>query len=137
MFTQKMRCHPTPLHLGITVVPFTKWGVDLVDCNPTLTGGHQKIIVVVDYFTKWDEAMPTVKSNGNTVTFFLFNQIITRFNIMSEIVTDHENHFQNEMMEELASKLGFIHGHSSHYYPWENGQVEVINKSLDHFAENC
>jgi transposase InsO family protein len=40
------------------------------------------------------------------------------------------SHFQNKMMEELASKLGFRHGHSSTYYPHENGQVEAVNKSL-------
>jgi transposase InsO family protein len=50
--------------------------------------------------------------------------------IPKEIVTDHGSHFQNEMMTELASKLGFKHDHSSPYYPQENGQVEVVNKSL-------
>jgi transposase InsO family protein len=84
--------------------------------------------VVIDYFTKWAEAMPTIKSDGKTATFFVFNQIITRFGIPSDIVTDHGSHFQNEMMEELAAKLGFKHGHSSPYYPQANGQVE--NKSL-------
>jgi hypothetical protein len=34
------------------------------------------------------------------------------------------------MMVELASKLGFRNDHSSPYYPQENGQVEVVNKSL-------
>jgi hypothetical protein len=130
VFTQKMRSHPTPLHPVITVGPFTKWGVDFIDCNPTSAGGHQHIIMVIDYFTKWVEAMPTIKSNGKTATFFMFNQIIARFGIPSEIVTDHGSHFQNEMMVELASKLGFRHGHSSPYYPQENGQVEAINKSL-------
>jgi hypothetical protein len=51
--------HPTPLHLVITVGPFTKWGVDFVDCNATSVGGHQHIIPAVNYFTKWAEAMPT------------------------------------------------------------------------------
>jgi hypothetical protein len=74
-FTRKMRLHPTPLHPVITVGPFTKWGVDFVDCNPTLAGGNQHIIVVVDYFTKWAEAMPTVKYDRNTTAFFVFNQI--------------------------------------------------------------
>jgi hypothetical protein len=122
--------HPTPLHPVITVGPFTKWGVDFVDCNPTSAGGHQHIIMVIEYFTKWAEAMPTIKSNGKTATFFMFNQIIARFRIPREIVTDHGSHFQNEMMKELASKLGFKHGHSSPYYPQENGQVEAVNKSL-------
>jgi hypothetical protein len=73
--------------------------------------------VVIDYFTKWIKAIPTVKSDGNTGAFFVFNQIIARFIISSEIFTDHGSHFQNEIMEEIASKLGFKHGHSSPYYP--------------------
>jgi hypothetical protein len=118
--------------------PFTKWGVDFVDCNPTSAGGHQHIIVVIDYFTKWVEAMPTMKSDGKTAAFFVFNQIIARFGIPSEIVTDHGSHFQNEMMEELASKMGFRHGHSSPYYPqgkWASRGHQQV--SQDHFAKNC
>jgi hypothetical protein len=74
--------------------------------------------------------MPTIKSNGRTVAFFVFNQIITWFGIPSEIVTDHGSHFQNEMMVEIVSKMGFKHGHSYPYYPQENGKVEALNKSL-------
>ena len=96
-----------------------------MDCNPALAGGHHHIIVAVDYFTKWTEAMPTVKSNGETAAHFVFNQIIPK-----ELVIDHGSHFQNRMMEQLASKLGYKQEHSSSYYPQANGQVEVANKSL-------
>jgi hypothetical protein len=85
-----------------------------MDCNPTSAGGHQHIIMTIDYFTKWAKAMPIVKPDENTTAFFVFNQIITRFIITSEIIIDHGSHFQNKMMEEIASKLGFKHGHSSH-----------------------
>ena len=34
-------------------------------------------------------------------------------------------------MEELDSKLGYKQEHSSSYYPQVNGQVEVVNKSLN------
>jgi hypothetical protein len=112
-----MCSHPSPLHPVIIVGPFTKWGVDFVDCNPASTGGHQHIIVAIEYFTKWAEAMPMIKYDGKTATFFVFNQIIAQFGIPRDIVTDHGSHFQNEMMKELASKLGFKHGHSSPYYP--------------------
>ena len=74
--------------------------------------------------------MPIVKSDGKTAVFCVFNQIIAQFGIPNEIVTDHGSHFQNEMMEELAAKLGFKHGNYSSYYPQENGQVEAVNKSL-------
>jgi hypothetical protein len=39
VFTRKMHSHPAPLHPVIIINPFTKWGVDFMDCNPTLAGG--------------------------------------------------------------------------------------------------
>ena len=74
--------------------------------------------------------MPTIKSDGETVVHFVFNEIITQFDIPKELVTDHGRHFQNRMMEELTSKLGYKQEHSSSYYPQVNGQIEVVNKSL-------
>ena len=59
----------------------------------------------MDYFMKWAEALPTVKFDGETVTHFIFNQIITWFGILRELVADHGRNFQNKMMEDLASKL--------------------------------
>jgi hypothetical protein len=56
----------------------------------------------MDYFTKWAKAMPTVKYDGKTTTFFVFNQIIAWLRIPKEIVIDHGSHFQNETMKELA-----------------------------------
>ena len=76
-------------------------------CNPVSSRGHKHIIVVVDYFTKWAEAMPTYKADRETTTFFIFNQIITRFDIPKEIVTDHGSHFQKNMMTKLTIMLGF------------------------------
>ena len=84
--------------------------------------------MVIDYFTKWEEAMPTVKSNAEIAMHFIFNQIITRFGIPKELVTDHGRYFQNKMMEELASKLGYKQEHSSSHYPQANRQVQAMNK---------
>jgi hypothetical protein len=133
IFSRKMRAHPTPMFPVITIGPFTKWGIDYTTCNPPSARGHRYIIVAVDYFTKWVEAMPMFKDDGETATLFLFNQIIARFDIPRGIVTDHGSHFQNQMITELTSKLGLRQEHSSPYYPQENGQVEVVNKTLRPF----
>ena len=69
--------------------------------------GHHHIIVTIDYFTKWAEAMPTIKSDGEMTVHFVFNQIITRFDISKDLVTNHGRHFQNQMMEKLALNLGY------------------------------
>ena len=59
IFSRKMLAHSAPLHPVVSVDPFAKWGIDFTMCNPPSVVGHHYIIVVVDYFTKWAEAMPT------------------------------------------------------------------------------
>jgi hypothetical protein len=115
-----MRAHPTPMFPIIIVGPFTKWGIDYATCNSPSERGHHYIIVAVEYFTKWVEAMPMFKYDGNTTTLFLFNQIIARFDVLREIVTNHGSHFQNKMMFELTSNLGLRKEHLSPYYPQAN-----------------
>jgi transposase InsO family protein len=65
--------------------------------------------------------MPTFKDDGETTSLFLFNQIIARFSVPREIVTDHGSHFQNQMMTELTSNLGLRQENSSPYYLQPNG----------------
>ena len=95
-----------------------------------MAGGHKHIIVAMDYFTKWAEAIPTFKADGETAAFFVFNQIMARFGIPKVIVTDHGSHFQNSMMTELTTMVGFRQEHSYLVYPQENGQFEAFNKTL-------
>lgn len=121
IFSRKMRAHLAPLFPVITVGPFTKWGIDFMTCNPNSAGGHHYIMVVMDYFTKWDEAMPTIHNDGETAAYFVSNQIISCFGITRDLVTNHGSHFHKNMMTELSTMLGFRQEHSSPYYPQANG----------------
>ena len=76
-----MHSHLAPLHPIITIGPYTKWGVDFMDCNLASAGGHHHIIVAIDYFMKWEEDIPTIKHDNEIAMHFIFNQIITQFNI--------------------------------------------------------
>ena len=87
--------HPAPLHLVIAIGPFAKWGIDYMHCKPTSVRGHGYIIIAVDYFTKWDEAMPTYAEDGKNAALFLFNRIISRFGVPQAIMIDHSSYFQN------------------------------------------
>jgi hypothetical protein len=99
-------------------------------CHPHSSGGHGYIIVAIDYFMKWVEAMSTFDNIGKTTTLFIFNHIIARFGVPQAIVIDHVSHFRNFMMSKLTEKLGLRHENSMPYYPQANGQVEAINKVL-------
>ena len=64
-----------------------------MDCNSALAGEHHHIIVPVDYFMKWAEAIPMVKFDGEIAVHFMFNEIITWFSIPKELVIDHGRNF--------------------------------------------
>ena len=97
--------------------------------NPPSSNGHHYIIVVVDYFTKLAEAIPTFDNTTKTAAYFLFNHVITRFSVPKEIVIENGIHFRT-FMDELTTKLLLQKDFSSPYYPHCNGQVEGINKVL-------
>jgi hypothetical protein len=118
---QKNECtHLYPLHPIVSINPFIKWGIDFMQCKTT-SAGRDSYIIVIDYFTKCAESMPTFINDDCTATLFVFNHIIICFGVPQAIVTDHGSHFQNQMMSELYVKLGFLHENSSPYYPQENG----------------
>jgi hypothetical protein len=98
-----------------------KWGIDFMTCHPHSVGGNGYIIVAVDYFTKWVEALPTFDNTGKTATLFIFNHIISLFGAPQDIVIDHSSHFRNFMMSELTENLGLHHEKSTPYYPQANG----------------
>eukprot|EP00253_Pinus_taeda_P028060 PITA_28060 len=127
IFNSKTRRPPTPLQPVVVVGPFAKWGIDFMTCNPTSARGHGYIIVAVDYFTKWAEAMPTLNNSGETTAIFFFNHVVSRLGVPQVIVTDHGSYFRNPMMVELAAKLGLSHDSSTPYYPQANGQTSVRN----------
>jgi len=116
-----MRAPLDPLHLVITVKPFAKWGIDFMTCNHHSARGHTWIIVVVNYFTKWAEAIPTFNNTGKTAALFLFNHVITCFGVSQTIFIDHGSHFRDQIIMELTSTLGLWHENSTPYYPQVNG----------------
>ena len=88
-YNQKIRSHPAPLHPVVSVGPFVKWGIDFMTCHPHSAGGHGYIIVAIDYFTKWVEAIPTFENTRKTTTLFIFNHIIVHFGVprISSLIT--------------------------------------------------
>ena len=48
---------PSLLHNMASPWPFSTWGIDIIGkITPPGQGGHEFILVAIDYFTKWVEA---------------------------------------------------------------------------------
>ncbi|GJU25486.1 reverse transcriptase domain-containing protein [Tanacetum coccineum] len=74
--------------------PFYKWGIDIAGPFPEGPGKVKFLIVAVDYFTKWIEAKPVATITGNQVKKFVWDNIVCRFGLPGEIVSDNGKQFR-------------------------------------------
>jgi hypothetical protein len=62
--------------------PFRGWGMDMIGkINPPSSKGHQYILAIMDYFTKWVEAIPMKSVTSKDVINFIKEYVIHRFGI--------------------------------------------------------
>ncbi|GJX95351.1 reverse transcriptase domain-containing protein [Tanacetum coccineum] len=93
--------------------PFHKWGIDIAGPFPAAAGGLKFLIVAIDYFTKWIEAKAVATITGNQVKRFVWDNIVCRFGLPGEIVSDNGKQFyqgfgmseQIEFSEQESSAL--------------------------------
>ena len=64
-FINKMHAHLAPMYLVITLGTFEKCVAKFMTCPLNLEKDHKYIIVPIDYFTKWVEAMPKFYNDGD------------------------------------------------------------------------
>ncbi|CAJ2637090.1 unnamed protein product [Trifolium pratense] len=119
------------LHSIIKPWPFRGWALDLIgEIKPASSKNQKYIIVGVDYFTKWIEAIPLPNVDQEEVISFIQNHIIYRFGIPETITTDQDSVFTGRKMQEFARQTGFKLLTSTPYYAQANGQVEAANKII-------
>ena len=89
---------PMPLHTMISPWPFFTWGVDIIGkIHPIATNGHEFILRAIDYFTKWVEATSYIVLNSKKVAHFIQTNIIYRYEVFHEIISNNGLHFKGEM----------------------------------------
>lgn len=98
--------------------------------RPTSSKQQKYILVGIDYFTKWIEAVPLTKVDQETVIEFIQTHILFTFGIPETITTDQGSVFIGQKMQEFAVETRFKLNTSTPYYAQANGQVEAANKIL-------
>ena len=131
VFEGKRKLLPLPLRPIATERPFQQWGLDFIgEIHPSSSGQHRWILTATYYFTKWIEAVPCRQANDSTIIQFLENNILARFGCPDKIITDNAAAFRSKKMVNFCHKFHITLGHSTTYYPQENGFAKSSNKSL-------
>ena len=123
-----------PMHPILEVELFDLWGIDFMGPFP---GSYSNlyILLVVDYVSKWVEAIPTRTNDAKVVAQFLRSNIFSRFGTPRTLITDNGTHFCNKVIDKVLQKYGVRHSTSLAYHPQSNGQAEVSNREIKYILE--
>ncbi|XP_073789446.1 protein NYNRIN-like [Danio rerio] len=128
--TSPQRPPPSPLiPLPIIEVPFNRIGMDLIGPLPKSARGHEHILVILDYATRYPEAIPLRKATSSAIAKELF-LLCSRVGIPAEILTDQGTPFMSRLMADLCRLLKVKQIKTSVYHPQTDGLVERFNKTL-------
>ena len=77
--------------------------------------------VVMDYVSKWVEAIPTKINDHQEVLRFLTRCIFARYGCLRAIISDGGSHFNNAHFQAFLKKYGVHHRITTPYHPQANG----------------
>ncbi|RVW61749.1 hypothetical protein CK203_065424 [Vitis vinifera] len=84
------------------------WGIDIIrKISPKSSSGHEFILVVIDYFTKWVEAASYARLTSIRVASFISSHIICRYKVPHESISDRRVHFRAKVDILTRKKLPF------------------------------
>ena len=111
-------------------MPYKRVAIDIVGpIAPPSEAGHQYILTLVNYATRYPEAVPLKKITTEAVAEVL-HDIHSRVSIPEEVLTDQVTQFMSDCMQEV-SRLLSIKGLTSTPYQFIcNGLVERWNRTL-------
>ena len=100
-----------------------------------LSNGYTHILVAIDYFTKWIEAIPTAHADAATSIKMIKDIIFPRFGFPRFLITDGGTHFLKGTFRRILHKYGVTHRVASPYHPQTSGQVELSNREIKSILE--
>ncbi|VFQ73257.1 unnamed protein product [Cuscuta campestris] len=120
----------TYYHPVSNVIPFVRFGMDIIGAFPQAQGRKKYVMVAIDYFTKWVETKAYATITTKQCQRFVWKNIITRFGSPRNIVTDNGPQFRNPGFTKYLEDFGIAHNKASVAYLQGNGQVENANRTI-------
>ena len=123
------RKHEMPLKGILEVELFDVWGIDFMGpfSSPL---GYKYILIMVDYVSKWVEAIPTINNDAKVIKNMLKKIIFPRFGTPRGLISDGGSHFYNHVIEALLKKYGVTHKVATPCHPQKSGQVKISNREI-------
>ncbi|RDX64437.1 putative mitochondrial protein, partial [Mucuna pruriens] len=110
------RRHEMPQQPILFCEVFDVWGIYFMGPFP-ISNGYSYILLVVDYVSRWVEAIDIKTNDAKVVVDFLKSNIFSRFGVLKVLISDQGSHFCNRAMSSLLHKYGVVHRIATTYHP--------------------
>jgi hypothetical protein len=105
-----------PLTNNLQIKLFDVWSIDYM--RPfSKSKNYEYILVVVDYVSKWVEAMPCRAADSRSSKKMFKEIIFLRFGILRMVISDGGSHFIDKSFQQSLSKHGIHHNVVTPYHP--------------------
>lgn len=110
--------------------PMERVAMDILGPLPVTKRNNRFILVIMDMFTKWTEAVAIPSQDSTIVANALIDSFICRFGTPLQLHTDRGTNFESELFRKMCSLLGIDKTRTTSYRPQSNGAVERYNRTL-------
>ncbi|GBN05205.1 hypothetical protein AVEN_143034-1 [Araneus ventricosus] len=103
--------------------------LDILGPLPVTSKDNRYVLVLMDYFTKWPEAIPIPDQEASTVAEELVRAWISRYRVPMILLSDKGTNFNSALFTALCRLLGILKTRTTALYPASDGMVE---RTADH-----
>ena len=104
--------------------------MDIMGPLPVTSRRNRYILVLVDYFTKWCEAIPLTEIDATTVADAILTNWICRWGAPCQLHSDRGSNFESSLILRICDVLKIDKSRTTAYHPQGNGLVERTNRTL-------
>ena len=123
-----------PLTNNLQIELFDVWGIDYMGPFPK-SKNCEYILVVVDYVSKWVEAMPCRAADAKSSKRMFEETIFPCFGAPRMVISDGGTHFIDKNIHKYLSRHEIYHNIVTPYHPQTSGQAETSNKQIKNILQ--
>jgi hypothetical protein len=116
--------------MSLPTRPWSHIAIDHVGPFPMSNHGHKYILVIIDRFTRYAEAVAVTDVSAKTTAEAIAERILCRYGIPEVMLSDRGTSFTSEIFSHMLKVLGIKQIKTTAYHPSSNGAVERFNKTL-------
>ena len=117
-------------NMSVIDTPFKRIAIDLVGpIFPASKRGYRYILTIIDYATRYPEAIALRNIDAETVTEALLG-VFSRVGFPKEVLSDCGTQFTSDLICEVSRLLSLRKLFTSPYHPICNGLVKKFNGTL-------